>query len=87
MTDDIPGVRIPNGSFPGVVTVLPGAKQHAEMLAREAELAAAGGAVRLPHALHASPAEVCGPDGSKKDEFDIADLPITRLVRSTRSPA
>jgi formamidase len=68
VTDDIPGVRIPNGSFPGVVTVLPGAKQHAEMLAREAELAAAGGAVRLPHALHASPAEVCGPDGSKKDE-------------------
>jgi formamidase len=68
VTDDIPGVRIPNGSFPGVITVLPGIKQHADMLAREAQLAAAGGAVRLPHALHASPAEVCGPEGTNKDE-------------------
>jgi len=68
VTDDIPGVRIPNGSFPGVVTVLPGVEQHAAMLAREAELAAVGGAVRLPHPTHASPAEVCGDEGSKTDE-------------------
>ncbi len=68
VSDALPGIRIPNGSFPGVVTVLPGPEQHAAMLAREAELAAAGGAVRLPHALHASPAALCGPQGTKRDE-------------------
>jgi len=68
VTDEIPGVRIPNSSFPGVVTVLPGAKQHTGMLAREAELAEAGGTVFLPHALHATPDEVCGPAGRYKDE-------------------
>lgn len=67
-TEAIPGVRIPNGSFPGVVTVLPGVAEHAAMLAREEALAEAGGAVMRPHPLHASPAGVCGPEGSKRDE-------------------
>jgi formamidase len=68
VSEDLPGVRIPNGSFPGVVTVLPGPEQHAAMLAREAALQEAGGTVYLPHAMHATPSAVCGPDGSKKDE-------------------
>lgn len=68
VSDDIPGVRIPNHSFPGVVTVLPGPKEHAAMLAREAELLEEGGAVRGPHGTHASPSEVCGPGGSHEDE-------------------
>jgi len=68
VTDAIPGVRIPNAAFPGVVTVLPGREQLSEMLAREAELAAAGGSVFLPHASYAKPAEVCGPQGSHRDE-------------------
>ena len=34
-SDDIPGVRIPNASFPGVVSVLPGPAQLIEMLRRE----------------------------------------------------
>ena len=68
VSDDIPGVRIPNHSFPGVVTVLPGPEQHAAMLAREAELLEEGGAVRVPHGTHASPHEVCGPGGSHEDE-------------------
>jgi formamidase len=68
VSDDLPGIRIPNGSFPGVVTVLPGPAQHAASLAREAALAAEGGAVFLPHPLHASPDAVCGPEGSHKDE-------------------
>jgi formamidase len=67
-TDAIPGVRIPNASFPGVITVLPGVGQHAAMLAREEALAGAGGAVMRPHPLHATPAEVCGPEGSHADE-------------------
>jgi len=68
VSDDIPGVKIPNASFPGVVTVLPGPEQHAEMLARESAVAETGATVFRPHALHASPAEVCGPDGSHRDE-------------------
>jgi len=68
VTDAIPGVRIPNASFPGVVTVLPGGEQLSAMLAREAELAKAGGSVFLPHAPYAKPAEICGPEGSHRDE-------------------
>jgi formamidase len=68
VTADIPGVRVPNASFPGIVTVLPGREQLDAMLAREEELADAGGAVFRPHPLHASPAEVCGPEGSHRDE-------------------
>ena len=67
VSDAIPGIRIPNASFPGIVTVLPGPEQHAAALAREAELAAAGGAVSLPQPIHASPADVCGPEGSHRD--------------------
>ena len=68
VSDDLPGIRIPNASFPGVVTVLPGPVEHAAMLARETALAAAGGAVYSPHALHASPAAVCGPGGTHEKE-------------------
>ena len=68
VTADIPGVRVPNASFPGIVTVLPGREQLDAMLAREEELADAGGAVFRPHPLHASPAEVCGPEGTHKEE-------------------
>jgi formamidase len=68
-SDDLPGVRIPNRSFPGVVTVLPGPAEHAQMMAREAELLAAGGAVMPPTYLtHASPREVCGVGGSHAGE-------------------
>ena len=57
---ELPGVRIPNRSFPGIVTVLPGPEQHAEMIAREADLFDARGAVSPPDATHASPRDVCG---------------------------
>ena len=68
VTDRIPGVRIPNAAFPGVITVLPGPEQHAAMLAREAALAEEGGTVFLPHALHATPEAICGSQGSAPDE-------------------
>ena len=68
VSDDLPGVRIPNASFPGIVTVLPGPDELAAMLSREAELRAVGGAGFPPYATHASPAAVCGPDGSHPDE-------------------
>ena len=68
VSDDLPGVRIPNAGFPGIVTVLPGPTEHAEMLAREAELAAAGGAVVLPDPLNATPADICGPGAPTSSE-------------------
>ena len=68
VSDDLPGVRIPNASFPGIVTVLPGPDELAAMLSREAELRAVGGAGFPPYPTHASPAAVCGPDGSHPDE-------------------
>ncbi len=68
VSDALPGIRIPNASFPGILTVLPGPEQQAIVLAREAALAEAGGAVSLPQPIHASPAEICGPEGSRRDE-------------------
>jgi formamidase len=68
VTNAIPGVRIPNASFPGVVTVLPGREQLTAILEREAALAEAGGSVFLPHPSFASPAAICGPEGTHKDE-------------------
>ncbi len=68
VSDDLPGVRVPNASFPGIVTVLPGPDELAAMLSREAELRAVGGAGFAPRPLHASPAAVCGPGGSHATE-------------------
>lgn len=67
-SEDLPGIRLPNRSFPGVISVLPGAEQHAIMLEREKELYEAGGAVLPPHAKHAVPAEICGEGGAYADE-------------------
>ena len=63
-SDNIPGVRIPNSSFPGVISTLPGPNQLRIMLEREQELANAGGQVSLPSPDGASPEEICGPNGS-----------------------
>ena len=67
-SDALPGVRIPNASFPGVVTTLPGAALLAEVLAREADLLEAGGAVLPPDAVEAAPAALCGAEGSESDK-------------------
>ncbi|MDZ7642862.1 MAG: acetamidase/formamidase family protein [Woeseiaceae bacterium] len=67
VSDDLPGVRIPNGAFPGVVTTLPGAPELETALSREAALAAAGGTLFLPDPTHASPAELCGENGRARD--------------------
>ena len=48
VSDALPGVRIPNASFPGVVTTLPGEALLADVLARETQLLKSGGAVMNP---------------------------------------
>ena len=67
-TDAIPGVRIPKGAFPGVVTVLPSSEELGTILRREQELLEVGGAVLPPSAVGALPSSVCGPEGAHSDE-------------------
>ena len=65
---DLPGVKIPNASFPGVVTTMPDHASLKKMRAREQALLDAGGNVYPPVTDLASPASVCGPSGSAPDE-------------------
>jgi len=64
-SDALPGVRIPNSSFPGVIMTLPNAGQLAEILDREQRLADAGGAVYSPDPDLAEPSSLCGVEGTK----------------------
>jgi len=64
---DIPGVRIPNGSFPGIVATIPGPSEFQAIVAREQQLYDAGGSVLLPSAEDAHPAALCGEGGSAAD--------------------
>lgn len=68
VSDALPGVRIPNASFPGVVTTLPGKELLTDVLARETQLLESGGAVMNPDSDEAEPAALCGPEGTKASE-------------------
>jgi formamidase len=68
VSDAIPGVRIPNASFPGVVTTLPDDRLLADILAREKQLLDLGGAVMTPDPDEAEPAALCGAEGTKPAE-------------------
>jgi len=68
VSDALPGVRIPNASFPGVVTTLPGAALLAEVLERETQLLESGGIVLNPDPDEAEPASLCGAEGTKPAE-------------------
>lgn len=65
ISDDLPGVKIPNSSFPGIVTVLPGPEQIAVTVAREQALADQGGSATLPQPAHASPTTICGAQANQ----------------------
>ncbi len=67
-TEAIPGVRIPNASFPGVIATMPGPDLLATILDRETRLAEAGGAVSLPDTELAEPTSLCGEEGSLPGE-------------------
>jgi formamidase len=54
---DLPGVRIAERSFPGVIGVAPSAAMLASVTEREADLAARGGAVNPPDPREAVPAD------------------------------
>ncbi len=65
-SEQIPGVAIPFIGFMGSVGILPGAPEVETILAREAQLGAAGGVALQPEPKGAMPREVCGPQGSHK---------------------
>ena len=60
---DVPGVRIPNRSFPGIIATLPGPNEQQAMLTRERKLHEAGGNIFLPTPDAALPKSLCGPEG------------------------
>ena len=66
-SDQMPGIKVPYEAFLGSVGVLPGEEEVAKWSAREAALAAAGGAALGAQPIGAQPTEVCGPEGSHKD--------------------
>jgi formamidase len=65
---DIPGVRIPNSAFPGVITTLPDQALVDRALTREAAIDEIGARVFLPAPINATPEAICGPDGSRKEQ-------------------
>jgi formamidase len=67
-SEQIPGVRIPISAFAGTIGTMPGEPEIDKWLAREAQLADAGGVALKPFPTGAHPAKVCGPDGSHKDK-------------------
>ncbi len=68
VSDALLGIKIPNASFPGVVTTLPGHEQLKKILARETELLEAGGVVMGPDPVEAEPASICGTEGTRASE-------------------
>lgn len=68
VSEELPGIRIPNAGFPGVVSVLPDEQLTRAVLDREQALKQTGGAVSPPEPVNATPADLCGPDGSHKHE-------------------
>ncbi len=64
---EIPQVKIPFAPFSGSLGVLPGDPELETFLAREAELAEAGGISLTPLPTGALPADLCGPEGIDKD--------------------
>ncbi len=82
---DLPGVKIPNAGFPGIMATLPGPNDLLKILARENKLMKAGGNVSLPDSSFASPTEVCGPDGSNSHTC-LRTIPPKGAWRQYRHP-
>lgn len=63
----LPGIRIPNASFAGVVTTLPGREEVQRYAAREQALFDAGGRAMPPEPVNAVPAELCGQGAPQRE--------------------
>jgi formamidase len=67
-SEQMPGVRVPMAAFMGSVGVLPGDTEVKTWLDRETALAEVGGVALPPQPIGALPPDVCGPNGSHKDQ-------------------
>jgi formamidase len=67
-SDQMPGVRVPMAAFMGSVGVMPGDTEVKTWLERERQLGEVGGVALPPQPIGALPADVCGPEGSHKDQ-------------------
>jgi formamidase len=65
---DMPGIAVPMNAFMGTVGVLPGRPELENWLKREKALADAGGAALTPQPIDALPADLCGTNGTAKNE-------------------
>jgi formamidase len=65
---DLPGISVPMNAFMGTVGVLPGKPELEKWIKREKALADAGGAALTPQPVDALPADLCGVNGTAKDE-------------------
>jgi formamidase len=65
---DMPGIAVPINAFMGTVGVLPDKPELDKWLKREKVLADAGGEVLPPQPIDALPADLCGVDGTAKNE-------------------
>src|SRR5262245_45262235 len=68
VSDQIPGVVIPFNGFMGTVGVLPGQTVVGTILDRDAPLQSAAGVALTPQPIGALPTDVCGQNGSNKNE-------------------
>ncbi len=68
VSDQMPGVRVPMAAFMGSVGVLPGRPEVTAWLEREKKLGEAGGVALPPQPVGALPADICGPNGSGRNE-------------------
>ena len=67
VSDAMPGIAVPYEAFTGAIGTMPGEPEIESWLARETELAAAGGIALPPEPAGAHPAAICGAEGSHRD--------------------
>jgi formamidase len=68
VSKDLPGISVPMNAFMGTVGVLPGKPELDKWIKREKALADAGGVALGPQPVDALPADLCGVNGTAKDE-------------------
>ena len=68
VSPQMPGITVPYEAFPGSIGVMPGMPEVEKIKAREAGLAAVGGAVLGPSGAGALPADLCGEGGRSEND-------------------
>lgn len=86
-SEQIPGVRIPDGAFMGTTGVAPSHQQLAQWSAREADLVERGGLALLPNATDAVPADPAIADTALRTmppRENGGNMDVKQLTRGSR---